>query len=131
MAKKILIIDDEIEICELVKIYLENLGEFSVQTAHNGREGLHKAMHAKPDLVLLDINMPLMNGYKVLESLKANEDTCHIPVIMLTGACNNETVVSISKQYGDGYLAKPFDIEALKDAVLSRTQMHPNELRRK
>jgi DNA-binding response OmpR family regulator len=128
MAKKILIIDDEKEICELVKIYLENLGEFSVQTAYNGRDGLHKAMHAKPDLVLLDINIPLMNGYKVLESLKENEDTHHIPIIMLTGAGDDETIISVSRRYGDGYLTKPFDITELKDAVLSRTRIPPSEL---
>jgi two-component system alkaline phosphatase synthesis response regulator PhoP len=120
MTKKILIIDDEEEICEIVKIYLEQLGEFSVLTAHNGIDGLDKAMRTMPDLVLLDICMPLMNGFKVLESLKGNDTTHHIPVIMLTGAPDDEAVISLSVRYGDGCIAKPFDIEELGNAVISR-----------
>ncbi|MDM7998085.1 MAG: response regulator [Acidobacteriota bacterium] len=120
MTKKILIIDDEEEICQIVKMYLEQLGEFSVLTAHNGLDGLDKVRRAMPDLVLLDISMPIMNGFKVLESLKASDTTHHIPVIMLTGAPDDEAVASLALKYGNDCLAKPFNIEELGNAVLSR-----------
>ncbi|MDH5174029.1 MAG: response regulator [Elusimicrobiota bacterium] len=81
--EKILIIDDEQDLVKLVKEILE-LEKFQVSCAHDGEEGLRKAASEIPDLILLDIKMPGVNGFQVLERLKIDETTAHIPVVMLT-----------------------------------------------
>lgn len=84
MAKeKILIIDDEQDLVRLVKEILE-MENFQVSTAYDGEEGLRKAISEIPDLILLDIKMPGVNGFQVLERLKIDKATSHIPVVMLT-----------------------------------------------
>jgi two-component system alkaline phosphatase synthesis response regulator PhoP len=117
MTKKILVIDDEVEICALIRESLEQLGEFSIIAAYNGKDGLHRAQYDKPDLVLLDIGMPSMDGLKVLELLKTNDETYHIPVVMLSGSTNDDFKISASKLYSECYITKPFDIKELKDKI--------------
>jgi len=80
---KILIIDDEQDLVKLVKEILE-LEDFEVSGAYDGEEGLTKATREMPDLILLDIKMPGLNGFQVLERLKIDKSTSHIPVVMLT-----------------------------------------------
>ena len=81
--EKILIIDDEQDLVKLVKEILE-LEDFEVSSAYDGEEGLRKAISEIPDLILLDIKMPGINGFQVLERLKIDKATSHIPVVMLT-----------------------------------------------
>ena len=78
-----MIIDDEEDLVKLVKEILE-LEDFEVSGAYDGEEGLRKATSEMPDLILLDIKMPGLNGFQVLERLKINKATSHIPVVMLT-----------------------------------------------
>jgi len=80
---KILIIDDEQDLVKLVKEVLE-LEDFQVSGAYDGEEGLRKATSEIPDLILLDIKMPGLNGFQVLERLKIDKTTSNIPVVMLT-----------------------------------------------
>jgi len=81
--KKILIIEDEKDIVELLSFNLTREG-FDVISANTGEEGLQKAEKEIPDLILLDIMLPGLNGIDVCRSLKGNEQTLHIPIIMLT-----------------------------------------------
>jgi len=81
--EKILIIDDEQDLVKLVKEILER-EDFRVSCAYDGEEGLRKATSEIPDLILLDIKMPGINGFQVLERLKIDKATSHIPVVMLT-----------------------------------------------
>ena len=81
--EKILIIDDEQDLVKLVKEILE-LENFQVSSAYDGEEGLRKASSEIPDLILLDIKMPGINGFQVLERLKMDKTTSQIPVVMLT-----------------------------------------------
>jgi len=81
--EKILIIDDEQDLVKLVKEILE-MEDFQVSYAYDGEEGLRKAISEIPDLILLDIKMPGLNGFQVLERLKIDKTTSHIPVVMLT-----------------------------------------------
>ena len=82
-GKTILVVDDSPDTVEMVKVALEASG-FSVNTASSGSEGLRKACESPPDLMILDIMMPEMNGFEVLEKLRSEEETAQIPVIFLT-----------------------------------------------
>lgn len=121
--KKILIIDDERDICLLIKQNLELSGEYKVIVAHNGRDGISAARHEKPDLVLLDIIMPGVSGFDVLKELKTKDETCSIPVVMLTAIGTEEAKEKARSLYNEDYLVKPVRTDDLKvkiEEVLSR-----------
>lgn len=106
--KTILIIDDDETILSLVAANLKKSGYASL-SASNGEEGIKSARKHKPDAIILDWIMPGMDGDEVLNALKDNEGTAHIPVIMLT-ARNEVNNVSDSLQHGaKDYIVKPYD----------------------
>jgi two-component system alkaline phosphatase synthesis response regulator PhoP len=107
MEFKILVVDDEKDIVDLLKYNLEKEKEFKVITALNGKEALETATQSKPDLILLDIMMPEMNGFDVCKKLKNGAATSNIPVIFLT-AKENEIDEIIGLELGaDDYIQKP------------------------
>jgi len=110
--KKILIIDDEQDLLDFVKLRLE-ANNYSVVTALDGEEGLSLFKKERPDLVLLDILMPKLDGFQVCQKLKADPLTKNIPVVMLT-AVDRENDIMQSKHLGaNGYIVKPFDAATL------------------
>jgi DNA-binding response OmpR family regulator len=110
--KKILIIDDEPNICLVVKKFLEIKG-FSVLTAKSGKAGLKAMREHVPDLILLDINMPKMDGFSVLEKLKNEHKTMSVPVIVLSGRDDNLSQLRAAGLYAEHYITKPCDLEEL------------------
>jgi len=108
MAKKILAVDDERHIVRLVQINLEKEG-YEVVTAGNGREALEKVNSEKPDLVVMDVMMPEMDGFEALKRLKDNAATAQIPVIMLTAKAQDADVFRGWQSGVDLYLTKPFN----------------------
>ncbi|MDD5773029.1 MAG: response regulator [bacterium] len=115
--KKILIIDDEKRICDIVKAGLEHMGAFEVNIAFNGEDGIMNVKSLNPDLILLDINMPGMNGIEVLKILKRDENTKAIPVIILTAIINELNKKDLPVEYIDQYLEKPVDLVFLKTTI--------------
>jgi DNA-binding response OmpR family regulator len=114
--KRVLIVDDEQDIVESIKFSLE-LEDFECIEAYDGEEALLKAKNEKPDLMLLDIMLPRMNGYKVSRLLKFDEQYKHIPIIMLT-ARSQEKDVQLGEETGaDEYVTKPFDMDSLIEIV--------------
>ena len=112
MKKKILIADDRMEVVELVRVTLEG-EDFSLLTASNGKEALDKIRGETPDLVLLDIVMPKMDGFEVLTNLKKDPATKDIPVIMLT-AKGQKLDKEKGKDLGaKDYVIKPFSPSSL------------------
>ena len=112
---KILVVDDDEEIVRVVQITLEAKG-LEVETAFTGLEALQRTERELPDLIVLDVDMPQMDGLTALEHLKGNPSTAHIPVIMLTA---KDQVSDISKGWNTGadfYWTKPFS--AIQLAVL-------------
>jgi len=108
MAKKILLVDDEPELLEMVKIRLE-ANNYEVITASDGQEGLDKAKREKPDIIILDIMLPRMDGYKVCGLLKADTRHNKIPIIMFTARAQ-ESDEKLGKELGaDAYITKPFE----------------------
>jgi CheY-like chemotaxis protein len=116
MGKKLLAVDDS---KTLRMIVARNLRPFGVEIveAENGSVGLSKAQSEKPDLILLDFNMPVLDGYQTLEALKKDNATKNIPVIMLTTETVKETVVKLIKLGLRDFIAKPFSREALLQKV--------------
>ena len=109
---RVLVVDDEADIVSTVKYRLE-FCEFEVITATNGKEGLEKAANEKPDLILLDISMPVMNGHEMLERLKNSPELKDIPVIMFTAYSDAKDVAKAAELGIADYVTKPFDFTEL------------------
>jgi len=108
VPKKILAVDDEKHIVRLVQVNLERAG-YEVVTANDGKEALQKVQEEKPDLVVLDVMMPYMDGFEVLQNLRRNPSTREIPVIMLTAKAQDADVFKGWQSGVDCYLTKPFN----------------------
>jgi two-component system alkaline phosphatase synthesis response regulator PhoP len=109
---KILVVDDEKDVVELLKFLLEKDG-YSVATAFNGREALTAAKDNVPDLILLDVMMPEMDGYTVQTQLLDNPATRNIPIIILTAKGQLRDVFAMSANVR-AYIEKPFDPKTLR-----------------
>ena len=109
---RILLADDEPHIIRMVEFKLRNLGH-EIITASDGGEALEKAITAKPDLVLLDVMMPIFDGFQVLQQLKSQESTKSIPVIMLTARGQERDVTTGFEAGVDDYVVKPFSFPEL------------------
>jgi len=108
MAKKILVVDDERHIVRLVQVNLERAG-YEVVVAFDGKDALVKVELEKPDLVTLDVMMPYMDGFEVLQNIRKNPATRDLPVIMLTNKTTEADVFRGWQSGVDCYLTKPFN----------------------
>ena len=115
MKKKILVVDDEATICDLVRIRLEKNG-YAVLIALSGKEALEIAQKEKPDLVVLDIMMPEMDGYEVLKRLR-NDYKLGMPVMLLTAKSTDNDVWEGWQSGVDYYVTKPFTAHTLLRGV--------------
>jgi len=115
--KTVLMIDDEENFCSLIKESLEMRSDFDVFVATSGLEGLNIAKRVKPDIILLDIRMPDMDGFKVLEKLKKDKDTMAIPVIMLSALEDDASKIKASQLFDELYITKPVKIEDLQNSI--------------
>jgi len=113
--KKVLLIDDEKDFCFFVKGNLENTGEFEVIATSSGKKGIKLACEEKPDLILLDLNMPEMSGSEVAQSLRDRSETKKIPLIFLTALITEDEMGSESMANigGYNYIAKPVTTKEL------------------
>ncbi len=105
--KRILIVEDEESLLKLESILLTSRG-YEVKGVADGRSALESIASSKPDLVLLDIMLPEMDGFEVCRQIKGNEATRHIPVIMLTAKKSREDMVRGEQVGADWYITKPF-----------------------
>ena len=115
--KKILVVDDEPDILRVTSIRLKKLG-YNVLTAVDGKQGLDTMRREKPDLVLLDLVMPSMDGAEVCEQLKNDKVLKHVPIILFTAGGSPAMTDEKVKQFGaDDYIVKPFDPEEFRGKV--------------
>ncbi|MEC4814925.1 MAG: response regulator [Scytonema sp. PMC 1069.18] len=117
MSRRILLIDDEERLTEVVQTCLEIMGDWEVHTAGTAQEGLLKAETEKPDAILLDVMMPEMDGITLFRSLQQNPVTQSIPVILLTAKTQLEEQDQFAKLGVTGVITKPFDALTLADRV--------------
>lgn len=122
MPKKILIVDDSVELLAVLRAGFQKSG-FTVRTADNGVDALKKTRSFAPDLILLDLIMPEMDGFAVCETLKKNRDTAQIPIVVLTGLCSELSRFAGLESGADEFLTKPFnfnEVVAKVNEVLER-----------
>lgn len=116
MTKKVLVVDDEKHLVKIITFNLKQKG-YETDSACNGREALEKVGSFRPDLIILDVMMPIMSGYEVCVSLKGSEETRGIPIILLT-AKGQELDRDKGEKFGaDEYMTKPFSPRLLMSTV--------------
>ncbi len=113
---KVLVIDDEVAIVEFIRLGLKYEG-FQVESASNGPEGLAAAQRLSPDMVILDLMLPEMDGLEVCRRLRTNPTTQDIPILMLTAKDEVSDRVAGLKMGADDYLVKPFSFEELLERI--------------
>ena len=126
MAVSVLIVEDDRNIAELLQMYLEKEG-YAVSVADDGGQGMIKFHASKPDLVLLDVMMPVMDGWAVCRTIRSESQT---PIIMLTAKGETDDKISGLKAGADDYITKPFEMKevlARIEAVLRRTDRNCGE----
>jgi two-component system alkaline phosphatase synthesis response regulator PhoP len=121
MPKKVLLVDDDYDFLTTTRTVIES-GGYQVEEAHNGEEGLQGARKGKPDLIVLDVMMPGMDGWEVCEALKEDRQTAGIPVIMLTAVASKVKDSSYTHQPGkhteaEDYYPKPVDPAVLLQRI--------------
>lgn len=109
VSLRILLIEDDPDIQKMVRLSLKYQGNHEVSAASGGREGLEKAAAENPDLILLDVMMPEMDGYETIKQLKSQAGTRHIPVIFLSARAQQAEIQKGRELGAIGYLVKPFD----------------------
>jgi len=120
----VLVVDDEEDLVELVRYNLEQ-SEYGVRTAHSGLEAVQTAAEDPPDLIVLDLMMPGVDGLQVCKQIRASEKTQHIPILMLTAKGDERDVVQGLEAGADDYVTKPFSIQVLMariSALLRRSE---------
>ena len=130
---QLLLVEDNTDLRSFLKIQLGGL--FTVETAQNGEEGLNKAKTLLPDLILSDVMMPVMSGIKMLEKLKKDPATSHIPVVLLSAKFSEESQIEGLNYGADFYIGKPFSNEflmaALNNLVTRRKKLFESLLKNK
>lgn len=118
--KRILCIEDDSETAALIAEELNDRG-YEVSVAHNGRDGLSAILRTSPDLVLADVNMPVMSGFDLLERLTAMEPRCAVmPFVFLTALADHDNELKGWRLGADDYVTKPVDFEVLAAVIASR-----------
>jgi CheY-like chemotaxis protein len=116
MDNNVLVVDDDRALCDVIEAALQQAG-LSVRVAHNGKQCLEAVAAERPDVLVLDVTMPVMDGFETLRELRKNPETNLLPVVMLTG--NPGEPGELAEWMGeiDHYLAKPCDIVRLVSVV--------------
>lgn len=143
MSEKILLVDDEEINLRLLTQCLIPLG-YEIELASNGQEAVQKAKNSRPELIILDIMMPVMDGYEACRTLKADPETNNIPIIMVTGLHDRESKLKGLAVFANDFLSKPIDqteltirvknllkIKALEDFMLRHNQILEDEVRKR
>ena len=114
--RRLLVVEDELDLAEMVKLRLKANG-YEVLIAYDGQAGLDLARQEKPDLIILDLMLPKIDGYKICRMLKFDEKYKHIPIIMFTARAQESDKKMGSDVGADAYITKPFDAQALLSKI--------------
>jgi two-component system alkaline phosphatase synthesis response regulator PhoP len=117
--KKVLVIEDEKDILELILSIFDGLGNYQVLSAIDGEEAIKLARMDRPDIILLDIQLPKINGYEVCKYIKSDPTMSQIKILMLSGMTQNSDRQKAKEANADGYINKPFSSIELLEKVES------------
>ncbi len=121
----ILVVDDDATIVHLLKENLTELG-YEVVEGYDGQAAMQLARTAKPALIILDVNMPMINGLKALEFLRNDEDTKNIPILFLTGETSSRLEPTLTSAPRVSHVKKPIDLEDLNSIVRQLIEKYPS-----
>ena len=110
---KILIVDDDVDLCNMLEYYFNNLG-YEAHVARRGAEAIRIARDARPDVILLDVELPDSDGYTVANALRADRYTEHIPIVFLTAHGEREERLTALELGAADFIDKPFDAQELR-----------------
>ena len=117
---RVLIVDDDVDVTLILSLRLKKVGIGHIAVVHNGEEGLAAAASFLPDLVILDVNMPVMGGHEMCRRLRATPDTADLPVLFQTGNSSNSQVVACFEAGASDYIAKPYR----QSELVARVRVH-------
>lgn len=117
MSPKILVIDDDLFVGKIVSLCLAPVGDFSIRSAFDGRHGVEAAIQEQPELILLDFDLPYLDGLDTLRELRAQPSTQGIPIVAITGALADHPRCAVLVAESDAYLPKPLDYRVLRRTV--------------
>jgi CheY-like chemotaxis protein len=118
MSIKVLIVEDNEDYRNLIDFFLKLKG-FEVVIASDGLEGIELAKSENPQIILMDLNLPILDGWEATRIITQNESTSHIPIIAVSANCKNNSTNDILQAGAVGCIQKPVDIESLPDLILS------------
>jgi len=121
-SKTILVVDDEVVTTELAKTFLERYG-FNVVIAHDGQDAIDLALSEKPDLILLDVILPKIDGFEVCKTLKSNDSMRGIPILLFTAKGLSKDIEKGEEVGADEYIIKPFSGKALVATIKKHLNM--------
>jgi DNA-binding response OmpR family regulator len=127
-GQRVLVVDDDVELCQLISRYLVGQG-FAVEAAHSGAKGVERALSGEHAIVVLDVMLPIIEGFEVLRRIRAQS---RMPVLMLTARGNEQDRILGLEMGADDYLPKPFnprELSARIEAILRRSMPDPTEIR--
>lgn len=127
MKHKILVVDDEIDICELIELNLRSNGFEDIKLANDGKTALQIAQNWHPDLILLDLMLPEIDGMEVCRILKSQDDTKEIPIIMLTAKGSEFDIVNGFECGADDYVTKPYSNKVLIARIKAQLRNSVNQ----
>lgn len=113
---KVLIVEDHPDMREVLRLFLESLFYVPVVASH-GKEGVEKAISEKPKLILMDIRMPVMDGWQAAKALRANPDTMKIPILATTALFRPDELTACMEAGCNGYIVKPFSLVDLQRKI--------------
>lgn len=126
MAYRVLVVDDDPMVTRLVRINLE-LEDFEVEEAWDGKTAMRMMRENRPDLLVLDIMMPQMDGWEILKLVREDEQLRDLPVVVLTAKVQEEDIARGWRMGADGYIVKPFNPVILADALRKVLEATPEE----
>ncbi|WP_287154179.1 response regulator [Candidatus Solincola tengchongensis] len=126
MAYRVLVVDDDPMVTRLVRINLE-LENFEVEEAWDGKTAMRMMRENRPDLLVLDIMMPQMDGWEILKLVREDEQLRDLPVVVLTAKVQEEDIARGWRMGADGYIVKPFNPVILADALRKVLEASPEE----
>jgi len=124
MATSILLIDDDQQILNMLRMNLEDLG-YRIQTGSDGQMAIQMARNSRPDLIIMDVNMPMYNGLRALEALRQMNETRLIPVLFLTGAQSDQVYPTIEAHSRVSFIKKPVDLEHINSLIKEMLEKYP------